>query len=58
VLPVAFEPLVTTRAKGFGLGLALVKSVIERHGGEVMAKNLPVGGALVEMVLPRLRADD
>lgn len=46
-----FEPLFTTRAKGTGLGLAMVKNVIERHGGTVTASNRPEGGALVEIEL-------
>lgn len=54
VLPLAFEPLVTTRAKGIGLGLALVKSVVERHGGHVRAYNRDVGGARIDISLPRL----
>jgi signal transduction histidine kinase len=50
----AFEPLVTTHANGTGLGLALVKSVVERHGGTVMAHNNPAPktGATVRIVLP------
>lgn len=54
VLPTAFEPLVSTRAKGIGLGLALVKSVVERHGGTVTAGNRPEGGAQVDILLPCL----
>lgn len=54
VLPLAFEPLVTTRAKGIGLGLALVKSIVERHGGHVRAYNPDVGGARIDISLPRL----
>ena len=48
-----FEPLVTTRTSGIGLGLALVKGVTERHGGTVEASNRPDGGALVRLHLPR-----
>jgi two-component system sensor histidine kinase HydH len=48
-----FEPLVTTRSSGIGLGLALVKGVTERHGGAVEALNRPEGGALVRLHLPR-----
>lgn len=49
----AFEPLVTTRKSGTGLGLALVKGVTERHGGRVEAQNRPDGGAVVRIRLPR-----
>ena len=51
-LPKIFEPLVTTKASGTGLGLALVKSVVERHGGHVSANNRPGGGAEVKLLLP------
>jgi two-component system sensor histidine kinase HydH len=51
-LPLVFEPLVTTKPTGTGLGLALVKSVTERHGGHVIAENRVEGGAEIKMYLP------
>jgi two-component system sensor histidine kinase HydH len=51
-LPIIFEPLVTTKATGTGLGLSLVKSVIERHSGHVSASNRVGGGAMVKLHLP------
>lgn len=53
IIEQVFEPLVTTRPKGTGLGLALVRSVITRHGGEAVASNPERGGAMVTFVLPK-----
>ncbi|MEW6433838.1 MAG: protoglobin domain-containing protein [Myxococcota bacterium] len=47
-----FEPLVTTKPKGIGLGLALVRRVAERHGGRVVLSRAPLGGARFSLVLP------
>jgi signal transduction histidine kinase len=55
VLSRVFEPLVTTRHTGIGLGLALVKNIVDRHGGTVRAGNRPEGGALVTVSLPLQR---
>jgi signal transduction histidine kinase len=40
-----FKPFVTTRKSGFGIGLALSRSIIEKHKGEIWARNLEEGGA-------------
>jgi two-component system sensor histidine kinase HydH len=36
-----FEPLITTKQKGTGLGLVSCKNIIENHGGTIIAKNNP-----------------
>jgi two-component system sensor histidine kinase HydH len=47
-----FEPLVTTRQKGIGLGLSLVKRIVERHGGSVSYQPRASGARFV-VRLPR-----
>jgi PAS domain S-box-containing protein len=48
----AFEPYVTTKPKGTGLGLVIVKKIIEEHGGEVIISNVLPHGARVTLALP------
>jgi signal transduction histidine kinase len=45
VIKKLFKPFVTTSPTGFGIGLALSRSIIEKHKGEIWAKNLEKGGA-------------
>ncbi len=52
IRPRLFEPLVTTKARGVGLGLALVKRIAERHGGSVEYADRPGGGARFTLHLP------
>jgi signal transduction histidine kinase len=47
-----FEPLITTKERGIGLGLALVKRIAERHGGAVEYADRPGGGARFTVRLP------
>jgi signal transduction histidine kinase len=47
-----FEPLITTKEQGVGLGLALVKKIAERHGGSVAYSDRPGGGARFTVRLP------
>jgi PAS domain S-box-containing protein len=48
-----FEGFFTTKAAGMGIGLALCRSIIAAHGGDVSASNRPGGGAEFRVVLPR-----
>jgi signal transduction histidine kinase len=47
-----FEPLVTTKETGVGLGLSLVKRIAERHGGSVSWEPRPGGGSRFTVRLP------
>ncbi|MCC5971525.1 MAG: PAS domain-containing sensor histidine kinase [Pararhodobacter sp.] len=55
-----FEPYVTTRSKGTGLGLPIVKKIIEEHGGTLTLRDAPLlkgarhAGAMAEIRLPLL----
>lgn len=46
-----FEPLMTTKARGIGLGLPLVKRILERHGGSITYAPREVPGAGARFVL-------
>jgi len=49
---IVFEPFWTSKAKGTGLGLAVVGRIVDAHGGTVELTEAPGGGALVRVVLP------
>jgi|GEM_PF-854599 signal transduction histidine kinase len=48
-----FEPFFTTREKGSGLGLFVVRRIVEAHGGKVGIRSETGKGTAVEVVLPR-----
>ena len=48
----AFEPYITDKPDGTGLGLAVVKKIIEEHGGRVLLGNQSTGGACVRLEFP------
>jgi signal transduction histidine kinase len=47
-----FEPFVTTRVHGMGLGLAICRAIVDRHGGEISARSDGKTGATFEFILP------
>lgn len=47
-----FDQFFTTKEKGLGMGLAIVRSIIEAHGGAIEMENLTEGGARFYFTLP------
>jgi nitrogen fixation/metabolism regulation signal transduction histidine kinase len=55
ILARAFEPYATSKPRGTGLGLAVVKKILEEHGGRIDIKNRTDGnGAKVAILLLKL----
>lgn len=47
-----FEPYVTTKLKGTGLGLPIVKKIVEEHDGLIHIENIKPHGAQISIILP------
>ncbi|WP_434777042.1 ATP-binding protein [Neisseria sp. Ec49-e6-T10] len=56
ILQKAFEPYVTSKSTGTGLGLAVVKKIIDEHNGKIVISNQEAGGACIRISLPLVEA--
>ncbi len=46
-----FQPFVTTKEAGMGVGLSICRTIVESHGGKIWAQNRPQGGAVFAFTL-------
>ena len=47
-----WDPFFTTKERGMGLGLPIVKGVVERHGGQITITSIPGQGTTATVLLP------
>lgn len=46
-----FQPFVTTKALGMGVGLSISRNIVEAHGGRIWTEPTPGGGAIFHFTL-------
>ena len=51
-----FEPFVSSKADGLGMGLSINRSIVEAHGGQIVATRNPDRGLTLHVTLPTVRA--
>ena len=58
LLPRIFEPYVTTKVRGTGLGLPIVRKIVDEHQGTIEISNSPEGGARIDIRLPMVMEEE
>jgi two-component system sensor kinase FixL len=53
-----FQPFMTTKSTGMGVGLSISRNIIESHGGRIWVEENPDGGALFRFTLPAALSED
>jgi two-component system sensor kinase FixL len=53
-----FQPFVTTKRQGMGVGLSISRTIVEAHGGRIWLEPNPAGGTIFHFTLPAVNEED
>ena len=53
-----FQPFMTTKAQGMGVGLSISRTIVEAHGGRIWVEAEPSGGTTFRFTLPAANPED
>jgi signal transduction histidine kinase len=53
-----FQPFVTTKPEGMGVGLSVSRAIVEAHGGQLIAEDAPDGGTIFRFTVARAAGPD
>jgi two-component system sensor kinase FixL len=53
-----FQPFITTKPQGMGIGLSISRSIIEGHGGRIMVESNPNGGTIFRFTLRGVKGEE
>jgi two-component system sensor kinase FixL len=58
IAPQLFQPFITSKPQGMGVGLSICRTIIESHGGHITASPNPGGGTVFRFTLRAVTRED
>jgi two-component system sensor kinase FixL len=56
--PQLFQPFITSKERGMGIGLSISRTIVEAHGGRIWFEAAPEGGTIFRFTLPIAEAEN